>query len=57
MKILWGTAIFKMTLTSTYDLDLGFFLDVPLLFDETNTLVAEYFKSVHKQRLYRVAAF
>ena len=37
-----------MTLTS------DFFFNVLILLDETNTLVVEFFKSVHKQRFYRV---
>ena len=37
----------------TFDLDPGFFFNV-LLLDETNTLVAVFFKSVHKQIFHRV---
>ena len=48
MKILQGMAIFKMTLTLTYDLDLGLFNEL-LLLDETNTPVADFFnRSLNK---------
>ena len=37
-------------------LTLIFFLNVLLLLGEANTLVVEFFKSVHKQRFYRVCS-